>query len=353
MTFSETWHNPEDITLNNWNNEILQKKIEIVEDFIKQMEKENPLMTEEVKKVLKDYLINDGSLEEVVNDIFRWILFHVISSDESMNKIIKLKETLSSTNEIQELEALRNVIIDVKNSSSQNETTITPISNTVSNTHQTTSNENLNTTSETTSQISNPIWNESLSQIEETSEYWKQFINTVFKKASQRIWTKYTRWWISPNTWFDCSGLWYWSFKETFKEKENLLRQQLTTQGLPENTIKERINSKRKKFSQRLTAHGFSKASTKIEAKDTQIWDLMFWDQKPWTKKHDSIYHIEMIISKPYTKDWKTYVRTLWSSTDTKDDRWNKVGNWVQVREREMKNYRHYWRPPFYNIEYA
>ena len=60
-----------------------------------------------------------------------------------------------------------------------------------------------------------------------------------------------------------------------------------------------------------------------------------------------------MIISKPYIKDWKTYVRTLWSSTDAKDDRWNKVGNWVQVREREMKDYRHYWRPPFYNIEYA
>lgn len=353
MTFSETWHNPEDITLNNWDNEMLQKKTEVAKEYIKLMEKENPLITEEVKEILENYLINDGSLEEVVRDIFRWVFFSIIAP-ESIDKLTSMKETLSSTNEIQELESLKNVIMDLENvKSSPSETTLTSTSNTIPSTQQTTSNENLNTTGEITSQTNNPTWNESLSQIENTSEYWKQFINEAYKKASQRIWKKYTRWWISPSTWFDCSGLWYWSFKETFKEKENLLRQQLTTQGLPENTIKERIGKERKKFSQRLTAHGFSNTSMEIKGKDTQIWDLMFWDKKPWTKKHDSIYHIEMIISKPYIKDWKTYVRTLWSSTDAKDDRWNKVGNWVQVREREMKDYRHYWRPPFYNIEYA
>jgi hypothetical protein len=75
----------------------------------------------------------------------------------------------------------------------------------------------------------------------------------------------------------------------------------------------------------------------------------MFWDQKPWwKKKHNPIYHIEMVISKPYTRNWKTYVRTLWSSTDAKDDRGNYVGKWVQIREREMKDYRHYWRPTYY-----
>lgn len=55
-----------------------------------------------------------------------------------------------------------------------------------------------------------------------------------------------------------------------------------------------------------------------------------------------------MIISKPYTRNWKTYVRTLWSSTDIKDDRENYVGRWVQIREREMKDHHHYWRPTYY-----
>ena len=74
----------------------------------------------------------------------------------------------------------------------------------------------------------------------------------------------------------------------------------------------------------------------------------MFWDKKPWTKKHNPIYHIEMVISEPFTRNWKTYVRTLWSSTDAKDDLGNYVGKGVQVRQREMKDYRHYWRPTYY-----
>jgi hypothetical protein len=55
-----------------------------------------------------------------------------------------------------------------------------------------------------------------------------------------------------------------------------------------------------------------------------------------------------MVISKPYMKNGKMYVRTLWSSTDSKDDCRNYVGKGVRVREREMKDYRHYWRPPYY-----
>ena len=49
-----------------------------------------------------------------------------------------------------------------------------------------------------------------------------------------------------------------------------------------------------------------------------------------------------------YTKNGKTYVRTLWSSTDTKDDLSNYVGDGVRVREREMKDFRHYGRPTYY-----
>jgi hypothetical protein len=38
----------------------------------------------------------------------------------------------------------------------------------------------------------------------------------------------------------------------------------------------------------------------------------MYWDQKPGgKKKHNPIYHIEMVISKPYMKNGKMYVRTL------------------------------------------
>ena len=103
-----------------------------------------------------------------------------------------------------------------------------------------------------------------------------KFIKSVYQRASQQIWKPYSRWGISPSTWFDCSGLRYRAFKEEWI-----------------------------KFSGRLNAHAFSDADVDLKKDQVKAWDFMFWDQKPWwKKKHDSIYHIEMVISKPYTKNW-------------------------------------------------
>jgi hypothetical protein len=151
------------------------------------------------------------------------------------------------------------------------------------------------------------------------AEQQNKFINSVYNRAAQLVWTRYKFWWKNPSTWIDCSWLWQRVF---------------TQEGI--------------KFQWYFNAHAFSDADVDINKEQVKPWDFMFWNQKSWTRKHNSIYHIEMVVSKPYTKNWKTYVRTLWSSSDTKDDRWNRVGSWVQFREREMKAYRHYGRPTYF-----
>jgi len=167
---------------------------------------------------------------------------------------------------------------------------------------------------------STETWSQTVSeQVDGISEAQWPFIEQVYKAAASQIWVWYKWGWTSPETWFDCSWLWNWAFKQQWI-----------------------------KFKQRLTAESFSFSDVDITKDKVGVWDFMYWDQKPWKKKHNSIYHIEMVISKPYQKNWKMYVRTLGSSTDAKDDCRNYVWKWVRVREREMKDYRHYWRPPYY-----
>ena len=271
--------------------DLIEVKKNIVEEFINSLKKNKKEIDNNVRERLENYLINDGTVEDVFQDIFRWCMLS-FNLPEYIDNINEVKKIISSIQEKPTAEKLDELKAEIMNFSTQSSTA-----------SQTTSNH-------PTTNIEIPA---------EIKEQENKFIKSVYERASQQIWKPYSRWWTSPITWFDCSGLRYRAFKEEWI-----------------------------RFSQRLTAHKFSDADVDIRKNEVKPWDFMFWDQQPWRKKHNSIYHIEMVISKPYTKNWKIYVRTLWSSTDIRDDGGNYVGRWVQIREREMKDYRHYWRPTYY-----
>jgi len=282
-------------TDNETKEKLLEIKKSVAKEYISEIKKWNKNI-EGSEKIIENYLINDWTIEDTFKDIFRWCFLSVKLS-EDMDKLNKVKDKISSITETttdEKLSALKSEIMDLKlQESTQWDVSQQTIE---SSTHETYTNS------------------------PEITEQENKFIRLIYDRASKQIWKDYKRWWVSPSTWFDCSWLRYWAFREEWI-----------------------------KFSQRLTAHWFSDADVDITKNQVKPWDFMFWDSKPWwKKKHDSIYHIEMVISKPYVKNWKTYVRTLWSSTDAKDDCGNYVWKWVQIREREMKDYRHYWRPTYY-----
>lgn len=303
--------------------QLLQTKKEIIKEYINNIKKENPSI-EGIDEPLEKYLINDGSIKDVFQDIFRWCRISILLP-ESIDNLNKVKEKISWIQKVptwEELSTLRSEILSISlrvqsnQTASQSQQTTTQWHQS-SGTQEARRQRDIATISRLASQqATNNNHRETSIEIAEKEN---EFIKSVYERASKQIWKPYSRGGTSPNTWFDCSWLRYRAFKEEW------------------------IN-----FSQRLTAHAFSDADVDIRKDQVKPWDFMFWDQKPWKKKHDSIYHIEMVISKPYTRNWKTYVRTLWSSTDAKDDRGNRVGKWVQIREREMKDYRHYWRPTYY-----
>jgi hypothetical protein len=77
----------------------------------------------------------------------------------------------------------------------------------------------------------------------------------------------------------------------------------------------------------------------------------MYWEQQPGKKKHSEIYHIEMVVGKPFLQNGKWMIKTIGSSTDRGilDENGNKTDkNGVGYRLREINDYRHFGRPPFY-----
>ena len=305
----ELWYNKKEQILvdEETKKTLVEIKKNIVRDFIEIIIKNNPKI-DNLWEHLEIYLINDGSIENVFKDIFRWCNLS-LEIPEDIDKVNEVKKRVSSIRENPTTEKLSSLKSEIKSIILKKKIQKN-YNNLQWKINKLTSNiKKIN--------INKPIGN--INDSIDKKELENKFVKSVYERASTQIWKGYKRWWISPSTWFDCSGLWYRAFKEEWI-----------------------------KFSQRLTAHTFSDADVDIRKEDVKIWDFMFWDKKPNKRKHDSIYHIEMVISKPYIRNWKKYVRTLWSSTDAKDDRWNYVGKWVQIREREMKDYRHYWRPTYY-----
>lgn len=292
------WTSIKESLLNSSDSETKEKLIwiknQIAQEYINKLKERNPLISDNEESILS-YLSNEWTIEDVFKDVFREVRLSILTPSEVEN-LKKVKDKLSSINEIpteDKLTLLKNEIV----------------------------NDATNNINETVQNNAGDMPQQELKKNNEhiSLEWEWKFIKNVINRATTQIWKKYTRWWTSPEWWFDCSGLWNWAFKQEWI-----------------------------KFKSRLTAATFSDADTDVQKDDVKIWDFMFWDQKPGSKKHSKIYHIEMVISKPYIKNGKTYVRTLWSSTDAKDDLGNHVWNWVRVREREMKAYRHYWRPKYY-----
>ncbi len=325
--------------------QLMEVKKWIAKEYVTKMVKDKPSLII-MKDQLESFLVNDWWVKDFFLDIFRehaiWIL-----APEQVEKFCYVKEKLSWMKEVPTSEALSALKSDILEThslwtdqtsqtnewegQSSSQSTSQEEQNPVDSQESTSgspeeSNDNTSDNSNNSQEQqdnqtpSTETWSQTVSeQVDGISEAQWPFIEQVYKAAASQIWVWYKWGWTSPETWFDCSWLWNWAFKQQWI-----------------------------KFKQRLTAESFSFSDVDITKDKVGVWDFMYWDQKPWKKKHNSIYHIEMVISKPYQKNWKMYVRTLGSSTDAKDDCRNYVWKWVRVREREMKDYRHYWRPPYY-----
>ena len=105
------------------------------------------------------------------------------------------------------------------------------------------------------------------------------------------------------------------------------------------------------KFPTRFTAQLFDKTDASLTQDQVRIWDFMYWEQQPGKKKHSEIYHIEMVVGQPFLQNGKWMIKTIGSSTDRGilDENGNKTDkNGVGYRLREINDYRHFGRPPFY-----
>lgn len=168
-------------------------------------------------------------------------------------------------------------------------------------------------------------WNGESSRAESYSWFEKQrpYIQRALALAQKEIGKPYVRW-GSTAGWkgFDCSGLRNYVFGEL---------------GIA--------------FSTRFTASLFDKTDVNLNQEQVRVWDFMYREEQPGKKKHNPIYHIEMVLWKPFQKDGKRMVKTLWSSTDkgVLDENGNKTNkNGVGYRLREITEYRHFGRPPYY-----
>ena len=322
--------------------QLLEVKQWIADEYVNKLAEKNPILIP-FKPQISLFLVNDWSAKQKFFDLFRehslYKFFEWINELDQFNHLKNVvKKELDWVDKIPTSEELNRLKSEIMDSTTWSVSSITWEAS--SGWESTSSWESLTQESYDSDAIETVDWNwewnydsSSSSQYENSSqgsqgiqdsvETWvdKQspFIENVYKTAASQIGVKYTWWGTSPETWFDCSWLWNWAFKQQWI-----------------------------KFKGRLTAAAFSWADVDVSKDQVRPWDFMYWDQKPGKKKHSPIYHIEMVVSKPFVKNWKRYVRTLWCSTDSKDDCGNRVWRGVSIRIREMKDYRHFWRPPYY-----
>jgi hypothetical protein len=48
-----------------------------------------------------------------------------------------------------------------------------------------------------------------------------------------------------------------------------------------------------------------------IALEEVQEGDVMFWHEEPGKNEHNFVYHIEMIVDKPFLKEGKWFVKTI------------------------------------------
>ena len=111
----------------------------------------------------------------------------------------------------------------------------------------------------------------------------KELIKQAIALASQHIGVPYVRWGKDEN-WFDCSWLWLRVFSQM---------------GID--------------FAVRFRTVEFFADAKPIALEQVQEGDVMFWHEEPGKTEHNFVYHIEMIVDKPFLKEGKWFVKTIWT----------------------------------------
>lgn len=308
---------------------------EVATGYVEKLKKEkSDLMLTVAEDQVLDYLIDDG----ITDQFHDAVVGKLLESMSGLSPDLKeFREKLNKASTKEELEALKSQITPPENAQ-QNETSEgdspeqSDTSSDQSGTLQTPEeNKDWNQTSDERSSSNdwgsvNP-WTAAFSRAESFAGFEEQrpFIQGVLASAQKEIGKPYVRWGSKPwGRGFDCSGLRNCAF---------------SGQGV--------------RFPTRFTASLFDKTDVNLAQDQVRVWDFMFWEEQPGKKKHNAIYHIEMVLEKPFKdpKDWKRKVKTIGSSTDrgVLDENGNKTNkNGVGYRIREITDYRHFGRPPYY-----
>ena len=109
----------------------------------------------------------------------------------------------------------------------------------------------------------------------------KELIKQAIALAGQHIGVPYVRWGKDEN-WFDCSWLWLRVFSQM---------------GID--------------FAVRFRTVEFFADAKHIALEQVQEGDVMFWHEEPGKTEHNFVYHIEMIVDKPFLKEGKWFVKTI------------------------------------------
>lgn len=109
----------------------------------------------------------------------------------------------------------------------------------------------------------------------------KELIKQAIALAGQHIGVPYVRWGKDENG-FDCSWLWLRVFSQM---------------GID--------------FAVRFRTVEFFADAKPIALEQVQEGDVMFWHEEPGKTEHNFVYHIEMIVDKPFLKEGKWFVKTI------------------------------------------
>lgn len=291
--------------------ELLDAKKEVVTTFIEKLESSKKLglfslfFSEDMKESLTKFLLWESFFDKVVTGIKRELFESKLYDETTATYIKDFKSRLQDSKTKESLQSLTSQLSGEISSLS------VPSEQVLANQQ----GESEPYLWEQPSSVQMEISNLNISGIDNS-----KYIEKILTAAEKYEGVAYKWWGISPSG-FDCSGLRYYTFKQ---------------QGIS--------------FPSRFTAEVFNKKDTTISKDSAQPGDFMYWKSKPWQKKHNDIYHIEMLVEKPYLKNGKWYVKTFGSSTDkwiyVDGKQTNRSG--VGFRVREINDYRHFGRPSYY-----
>lgn len=154
----------------------------------------------------------------------------------------------------------------------------------------------------------------------------KELIKQAIALAGQHIGVPYVRWGKDEN-WFDCSWLWLRVFSQM---------------GIY--------------FAVRFRTVEFFADAKPIALEEVQEGDVMFWHEEPGKTEHNFVYHIEMIVDKPFLKEGKWFVKTI----GTKKEFWfdgqgRQLDSYgVAYFIREIDQWKSFWRFSYFDqiLEY-